>query len=297
VTGWSIWMLEYARCTAHPAGAILYGSWNQGTRYLAYSYVYLEGNGHRVLVDVGYDAESSNAALAAASNVVDWQPPETVLARVGARPEQIDTIILTHAHYDHMGGLRFFPNADIYIQRRELESSEQALERGVRFAIPLSALDPLDLERARELEAAGRLRLVEGQVHELLPGIDLHPAFDSHTDGSQFVLIRNGADRWVVTGDNMFGYDNAGEPGAPHVPIGFGSGSAWRSLEVIDEMLTLAATRDRLIVVHEPATFERFPSAGGAGGLRVAELSLADGVRSRIDDTSFPPPTHHSPRG
>lgn len=41
------------------------------------------------------------------------------LAEFGYRPEIIKHIILTHMHFDHMGGLSDFPQAKIHVYKRE----------------------------------------------------------------------------------------------------------------------------------------------------------------------------------
>lgn len=53
------------------------------------------------------------------------------LDTLGVKPEDITTILLTHTHGDHIGGLlkddeRAFPNAEIVLSRQELEFWEQA---------------------------------------------------------------------------------------------------------------------------------------------------------------------------
>jgi len=134
----------------------------QGSRMFAYSYVYIEGNGHKILVDIGHDNRSSNKKFHDANDLVDYQYPDAVLAKVGVRPEEIDTVILTHTHYDHAGATRWFPNATFYLQRRELETSRDSLDRSPLFDSLIGALDPQDIEHLEDLARQGPLTLLDG---------------------------------------------------------------------------------------------------------------------------------------
>jgi len=54
---------------------------------------------------------------------VKMQPGEdavSLLGNLGVAPHEIKHIIQSHLHYDHAGGVSFFPEAEVYVQRSEL---------------------------------------------------------------------------------------------------------------------------------------------------------------------------------
>ncbi|HVB33047.1 MAG TPA: MBL fold metallo-hydrolase [Patescibacteria group bacterium] len=117
------------------------------------------------------------------------------LAARGVRPEDVDTVVNTHLHFDHCGwntrrqGDRVvptFPNASYVVQCGELEHARHPNERDRATYLP---------ENFEPIEQAGQWRPVEGDA-ELAPGIDL-VVVPGHTRDMQCVKI-SGAGQTVL---------------------------------------------------------------------------------------------------
>lgn len=285
----SMWIVEYARIKEFPVGGVLYGQHNAGHRVLPYCYAVLRSEEHTVLVDTGYNHADHGRVLAEQYGVTDWQGPEVVLARIGLAPSDVDIILLTHNHFDHAGNIDTFPQARVYLQAREITKYLEAQSLSDRFSFLQVACDPDDMIALIRRSNAGLLNLVEGE-HEVLPGLTLRPAMDTHTLGSQYVTIENDADgRWVLPSDNVYVYENLeGCDGDGHyVPIGLVTGSVERSLFVMDEMYRwVGEDAHRVVPFHEANLWAHFPSRTYEDGLHIAEITLAPGEPSRIGDTS-----------
>jgi N-acyl homoserine lactone hydrolase len=187
-----------------------------------------------------------------------------------------------------------FPAGIFYIQEREIAKWTWAMSLPDRLRWLMVAVDPGDIIRGVELAAQKRLTCIDGSMLNVLPNIDLHAAYDSHTFGSMWVSIRNDAtspsgDTWVLAGDLVYTFDNLRGSGAVvdvesmYIPVGLAVGSQTNLLLATEVMMKeVGYDSRRVIPVHEERLKDEFPSRITRNGLRITEICLADGEVSKI---------------
>lgn len=290
MANYSMWLLEYAYVPVQPISSVLAGQHNKGTRTLAFTYLAIKGEGHNILIDVGTDAANEyTKKLSERDSITNWNPPDKVLANIGLKPEDIDTVIFTHAHYDHMDNMDAFPNAHFYLQTKELLGWISAMSLGKKYSSLQMALNPDDIVNAVKKLAEGRMTLLDGEYKNILPGIQLYPAYDGHTYASQIIEVDNdengNEDKWFLVGDlvyvdqNLTGINNDGI----YVPVGLGVGSQFNMMKTYDEILKMSHGRmERIVIGHESSNWTKYKSWTTKENLHVAELCLAPGEKSYI---------------
>ncbi len=294
MTDYSIHVLEYARTRNYPKGGLVYGAFLKDLVTLPFCYVLLRGRGHVALIDVGYAHRDYGKHLAEKYSIENWRSPRVVLAECGVSPEDVDSVFITHAHFDHFGNVEDFPNATFYVQREEIERWAWVLSLPDRMRWMTASIDPGSILRALDLSMAGRMKLIDGDVEDAIPGVDLHLARDSHTYGSMWVSVRNdesgrSSDIWVLAGDLVSQFENIQMDGSlidvtsMYNPGAQSVGSYTNIVLAIEAMMKLVDyDASRVIPVHEARLAERFPSRVSSENLTVCEICLADGAGSAV---------------
>lgn len=286
---YSIWILEFACVPDAPTSSLIFGRHNAGTEKLPYAYTLLRGRGHTILFDCGLNAASHGLEFVQKYNVSNWAHPRDVLAEVGVTPEEIDHVILSHAHFDHMGGLELFPNAKFLIQKEELAGWVSVMTMDRKFRWLMGATDPGDIIHAVQLAREGRLIGIDGDQDDVLPGIDVRLARDTHTVGSQYIIVRNDGlpnseDRYIYTGDLIYRFENldGGEPNDPKIlPNGLSFGDYTKIILATDRILNdVSGDTKRVLIPHEGAMVNVYPSRTTSRGHYIVEVALADQDKS-----------------
>ncbi len=273
-TTYEVYVIEYARSKDQPVASLLLGVYDRGTVDLPFSFVLARNDERTILIDTGFMREGNGETMASTFGIAQWISPVDQLARLGVRPEDVTDIVLTHAHYDHMGSIEQFPRAHLYIQKSELLRWIEAMALPERFGFLTAALDSDDIHAALEAADEHRLTLLDGDRNDVLPGIDVVLGADSHTFGSQYVVVDTAErGRVVVAGDCAYSYANlTGLDGSGvYIPLGFGVGSHYQSLMVLDKMMAeVDGDLSRIIVLHDFERWERFQVVSEAQGFRIA---------------------------
>src|SRR5919108_4499981 len=248
---YSLTCLEYAKVEKFPVSGMLYGAHNKGPAAIPFTYTLIKGGGRNILFDCGYANQKWNAVF----GITDYEDPKTVLGRVGVSPEQIDSVIIGHMHFDHFGNTEAFPKAKIHIQKSEMEGWVWALGLGEDLKWITAAVDPDDVIDAMKAAAEGRLVLVDGD-QEIAPGIKLINANDTHTFGTQMAAVNTAKGTYCLTGDACYWYENAEKM----VPLGYAQGNQVTQLLSLKKAKDIAGGIDRLVPGHDAKVFEHNPS-------------------------------------
>jgi glyoxylase-like metal-dependent hydrolase (beta-lactamase superfamily II) len=206
-------------------------------------------NGRAILVDSGFFRQN----LVDRWKVRDFRRPSDAVASAGVQPQDVTDIIITHAHWDHAGGIELFPKATIWIQREEYQyyTGDAWHARSTHGGI-----EQEDMLAFVRTNVQGRLRFVEGDDQEPIPGVRCYTG-GRHTRASQYVSARTAAGTVVLTSDNVYLYENLDK----RVPIAQ-TYDAESNLRAQDRIRSIASRPELIVPGHDPAVFERFPSSG-----------------------------------
>lgn len=157
---------------------------------IAYRFWLLRNAAGVILVDTGPSlVESVARGFPAMADPLD------LLGKAGVVPADVDVVVLSHLHWDHVANLALFPRARVVVQEREVAFY---LGDDRRFAQIERHFSPVDL-RAR-LSGDG-VQIVHGDI-QLVPGLRLI-LVGGHTPGLQMVRVETPRGSALIASDAM----------------------------------------------------------------------------------------------
>ena len=156
----------------------------------------IRSSGRTILVDTGLGPRPAETPD------VPWGQLLHDFAANGVRPEEVDMVVMTHLHRDHIGwnvlreGQRYvptFPNARYWMSRKDWDTSHQPDVQPQRYPNAPTCAWPL--------EELGLIEFMHGE-HSITRELTAVPT-PGHTPGHVSVRLACGGAEAVITGDLM----------------------------------------------------------------------------------------------
>jgi glyoxylase-like metal-dependent hydrolase (beta-lactamase superfamily II) len=252
---YSIQAIRYASSPDVPVSELVVGGPKDEKVEIAMVVWLIRGGGHTILFDSGFHRDTFVKDFP----MKDYLRPDKAVETAGVKAEEVTDVVISHAHWDHMGGIDLFPKANIWIQKQEYRYyTMDAWQPGGNHG----GIDPEDARGLLQANTEGRMHLVDGDNVEIFPGIRAYTGA-RHTYASQYLSVE-GNPTFVLASDNCYFYFNL----TSHLASAtFSDADHAANIAAQSRMIELAGSPDRVVPGHDALQFQKFPTEG-----RVAKI-------------------------
>jgi len=142
---------------------------------IALLFFLIEHKNRKILIDVGCDTMPG-------FELFEFEFPVKVLETYGVKRTEITDVIITHSHHDHIDAVYNYPQANIYLQKKELEFAERYLRNAKHIST---------FEKSEKILDNIEIKYIGG-----------------HSAGSSVVLVNCGEYTYVFCGDECYTKEN-----------------------------------------------------------------------------------------
>ncbi|MGI5892596.1 MAG: MBL fold metallo-hydrolase [Bacillota bacterium] len=289
MASYSIWLMDLGRSSHFKTDHLYNGFYKPGqASSMSMGQLLVKGEGRVIMIDTGVDPEDPagrNMLLSRGYN--DALPPTKMVERLGLTGDDVTDVIITHAHWDHIGAIHRFPNAHFYMQKDEYLKWLELLTFPPEFSILSRCITLEHFEALVHLCKDHRLTLLDGAVDNLFPGIHIRVAANSHSFASQLVIIETETKSYMAVGDAAYAYENfTKEIDGRYLPTAtsVSAGNMRDMLETMKEIHDFCqGDKTRALIVHNCETWNYFPCSLKDPAHPLAEICLAKGETSHIE--------------
>lgn len=224
---------------------------NQPPPYVGFYYWLIQGSGINILYDTG-----TTASTAKAHKLLDYKSHSTMLDKMGMKTSDINAVITSHAHWDHVNGIGQFPKATHYIQEM---CYRWTVEKAPQYAMLRKIHWPSeeDINLLVKYNAQGNLVLIPGERNgaaiEIFPGISAIRV-DGHYMGCQAIKVNSAKGPVVLASDSVYLYSNYEEDW----PVGICLESLTDSLDAMNRFKKIIGKSGILVPGHDAEIMTRF---------------------------------------
>ena len=206
-------------------------------------------DGRHILVDCGFEPAGGRCR----GRHVHIEPA-AALAALSVDPSDVLTIIVTHLHYDHIGNLGLFPNAQVIVAQAELDFWTGPLADRAHFA---ALVEAGEIAAVVDAIAAGRGRVFTEET-TVAPGLRMQRV-GGHTPGQSVVVVDTVDGEVVLCSDVVHFYEEL-ERDRPFALFTELSGM-YRGYDAVRALG--AGGRRVLVAGHDPLVATRVPAVAG----------------------------------
>jgi glyoxylase-like metal-dependent hydrolase (beta-lactamase superfamily II) len=208
----------------------------------------IEGANRVILVDTGVGDVDDVDAMHQRHGTIRWIVERTEgqdlvagLARHGVRPQDVDVVVLSHLHFDHVGNNELFPRARFLVQRDELT---------LALCPPRFSMFYYPEYRHKMTAVLDRVELLDGDT-DIDPDVRL-VRLGGHTPGCQATLVGTAAGTVCLMSDTVYNYRN--------LELDWPVGSFWNLPELLRGVARMRHEADVLVPQHDWQFLVEHPS-------------------------------------